>query len=47
MLYCKLRNEVLYTLNSIYADAVKKNRKLILSANDYLWRNAESGYREV
>lgn len=38
---------MLYTLNSIYTDAVEKNRELILSANEYIWRNAETGYREV
>ncbi len=33
--------------NSIYIDAVEKNRDLIFSANEYIWRNAETGYREV
>lgn len=34
-------------MNSIYIDAVEKNRDLILVANEYIWNNAETGYREV
>lgn len=32
---------------SIFTDAVQKNEKLILDAQDYIWKNAETGYREV
>ena len=32
---------------SIFTDAVQKNEKLILNAQDYIWANAETGYREV
>lgn len=32
---------------SIFTDAVQKNEKLILDAQDYIWKNAETGYKEV
>ncbi len=32
---------------SIFTDAVQKNEKLILDAQDYIWANAETGYKEV
>ncbi len=32
---------------SIFTNAVQKNEKLILDAQDYIWANAETGYREV
>ena len=28
-------------------DAVEKNRELMLEAQDYIWKNPETGYREV
>ena len=30
-----------------YFNAVEKNKKLILDAHDYIWKNPEPGYREV
>ncbi len=32
---------------SIFTDAAEKNKKLILDAQDYIWKNAETGYREI
>ncbi len=32
---------------SIFKQAVQKNRQLILNAQDYIWANAETGYREI
>ena len=32
---------------SIFTDAVQKHDKLILDAQNYIWANAETGYREV
>jgi len=32
---------------SIFTDAVQKHEKLILEAQNYIWANAETGYREV
>ena len=32
---------------SIFTDAVQKHEKLILDAQNYIWANAETGYREV
>ena len=29
-----------------YIDAIEKNRKLILDTQDYVWKNAETGWRE-
>lgn len=32
---------------SIFTDAVQKHAKLIIDAQNYIWANAETGYREV
>ena len=32
---------------SIFKTAVQKNKKLVLDAQNYIWANAETGYREV
>lgn len=45
--YTVLKKWGAYPMNSIYIDAVEKNRDLILSASDYIWQNPETGYREV
>lgn len=34
-------------MSNCIAEAVEKNRKLILHALDYVWKNPETGYREV
>lgn len=34
-------------MKAIYAAAVEKHKQLILDAFDYIWKNPETGYREV